>query len=125
MGLALQGLLADADRAVAAAETLKAQIREVAKEGQAFLFGPEDKTVKIGVLKITRSDENPSPPLIPEELRKRIPDDLFHEVITIKTADIDLRAWRRAVEEERVTDDDLRKSLGEPPKPRAWSVGLA
>ena len=52
---------------------------------------------------------------------RTIGPDLFSEVCTIKSADLDVSRWNEVVEEERATDSQLQDCVGEP-KPRSPSL---
>lgn len=115
-----------------ALDKTKAALRALVREHEEVLFEPGDKSVVHGGVIVTRTEDEPLPPLLAGEFFKRVPPDVFAEVLRpwlvkakVTASDFDDTAWRLALERELVTERALDDSFGEPPAVKAWSVGLA
>ena len=78
-------------------------------------------------LKVTRTDDYPTPPVDPQKLLDLVGPEAFFRFVhleTMPTNAFDANEWTRAVTNEEYTHQMLQDSLGEAPAPKAWSVGV-
>ena len=108
------------------ADELKAILREkltgdvpgAIVDGRTTTYSVSNRSVRV-----TRKDA-PPPASQPEVLRELIGDELFHEVCRVKTVEFDVSLWTAAVAQERTTNEQLTKSLGEQPDAPKGSVSV-
>lgn len=94
-------------------KALKDRIREIAarfdlpfaKGASQYLNVPEIDQA----LRITRPESTPT--IDPEAFRKSVGTELFHELVTVLKVELKLSEWLKALEEERVTEDQLLDSI--------------
>lgn len=105
----LDRVLAEKAAVAAREKELKDRIREIAtkydlpfaKGASQYLNVPE-----IGkALRVTRPEQTPS--IDPEAFLAEVGKDLFHELVTVLKVELRLSEWLQAVEEERVTEEQL------------------
>lgn len=76
-------------------------------------------------LKVTRSDDDPVPPIDPQKFLSAVGSEEFFRFIHLETVPanaFDAEEWTRAVTGEEYTNQTLQDCLGEAPSPKAWSV---
>lgn len=122
------------DNAKKAVEELKVKIRALVKEIGSDALDTENASSYMNLidgqaLVVTRTEDDPPPPVDPGRFLERLGPEQFFEFIkagalTIPSKAFDSSAWTLALKEERVTESALADSLGAPPKVKAWSVGL-
>lgn len=126
LGQELLGLQAEKSALDKREEALKSQIKEIAAKYDFPMERSHSQYLPLPggqkVIRVTVSD--PAPEIDPGRAMEAFGPELFLELFVIKKVDLDLDAWVRAKEEERVTDAQLSASLGEPPKPTV-SVAIA
>ncbi len=99
-------------------EGLTGQVPGTVVEGITTALNVGDRSVRV-----TRKVA-PPPAIQPEVLRKLVGDELFHEVCQITKVDFNVPLWTVAVAEERATNEQLTRSLGEAPSAPAGSVSI-
>ena len=123
------------DNAKKVVEDLKVEIRALVKEIGPDALDTEKSTSYMNLidgqaLKVTRSEEDPPPPVDPTKFLAQMGPERFFKFVkvgqlTIPSRAFDGAAWALAEAEELVKESDLLNSLGVAPDPREWSVGLA
>jgi len=105
-------------------EELKVAIRAATKKRPA-LWAKGGKTIEVGGVTVTRTDLDPVPALDPLKFLERVGPEVFVDVCVLTKVTIDPTKSQAAIEQERLTVDDILDCLGDPPKPAAWTIGLA
>lgn len=110
-------------------KAIKDRIREIAekfdlpisKDASQYLNVPEAGKA----LRITRPE--PTPIIEPEAFRQRVGTDLFHELVTVLKVELKLPEWLKAVEDERVTQEQLMDCIKpiDPDAPDPITISLA
>ncbi len=134
LGLEFRTTKKDYDKLDKQLKRLKTAIRETAKtledDLQPTLDGPTyyiDLDSEGSQLKVTRSDDDPAPPLDPQKFLAVVGPEAFFRFVKLETVPanaFDAEEWTRALMEEEYTTQQLQDSLGEAPNPKAWSVGV-
>ena len=113
LGLELEGVLAAKKAAADRESEIKTKIKEIVSrydlpvaEGPSQYLDIPDTELSLAVVRPERSVT-----VVPEKLRERVGDDLFHLLCVIKTVAFDMSKWALLKDEERVTDADLVASL--------------
>ncbi len=64
--------------------------------------------------RIRVTEPEATPPMNYDQFMREIGPEFFAEVCVVKTATLDVERWNQAVADERATDSQLLKCLGEP-----------
>ncbi len=111
-------------------ESAKIVLRRYAEQEWDDYANDDEPTIHVAGATITKSDAEPSPPILAHALHSAVGGSAFMDVVgewwkdaKIPGGKFDHVAWERLRREETVKDSDLRDALGETPSPKAWSVG--
>ncbi len=135
LGSAFHTTKRDYDQLDKRLKLLKVAIRELAKGLEDDLQPTLDgSTYYIDLdaegshqLKVTRSDDEPTPPVDPQKFLAAVGPEAFFRFVKLETMPakaFDATEWTRAVTEEEYTNQTLQDCLGEAPDPKAWSVAV-
>jgi hypothetical protein len=76
-------------------------------------------------LRITRPEKTPK--INPEKLRELVGDDLFHEICTVLSVDLDISKWHDLVDQEAVLESMLFDAIipDDPDAPEALTIAVS